>query len=135
MTMCNQKPWCDRHDVVVLDVVKRQFKDRVGEMENMHNDAEEKHENSLGWTTFEDEENLHPNISVHQDKSSRSNSINPFSYGYKSILLFRVHLADSFGPPGPSAMVQTAKEPFASARVNGSFSFGVGEDNGYALLK
>ncbi|KAH1148037.1 hypothetical protein GYH30_042944 [Glycine max] len=50
-----------------LDVVKKQFKDSVGEFENMHNDAE----NSMGWTTFEDEENLHPNLFVHQEKSLR----------------------------------------------------------------
>lgn len=48
-------------------MVKKQFKDSVGEFENMHNDAE----NSMGWTTFEDEENLHPNLFVHQEKSLR----------------------------------------------------------------
>ncbi|XP_014500356.1 uncharacterized protein LOC106761330 [Vigna radiata var. radiata] len=37
--------------------------DRQSE-EDRHNDAEVKHENSMGWTTFEDEENLHPNLFV-----------------------------------------------------------------------
>ncbi|TKY73055.1 hypothetical protein E2542_SST01833 [Spatholobus suberectus] len=75
------KPRCDhRYGDVVLDEVKKDH--RVGEMENMHDDAEEKHENSMGWTTFEDDENLHPNLSVLQDKSLRSSSINPFSHGY-----------------------------------------------------
>ncbi|XP_020205263.1 uncharacterized protein LOC109790510 [Cajanus cajan] len=73
----NPKPWCDRYGGVVLDVVK---KDHVGEMKNMRNDGEEKHENTMGWTTFEDDENLHPNLSV-QDKSLRNSSINPFSQG------------------------------------------------------
>jgi len=59
--------------------VKKQLKNRVGEMETRHNDAEMKHENSMGWTTFEDEENLHPNLFVHHDKSLRSLSNNPFS--------------------------------------------------------
>ena len=44
----------------MLDVVKK-------EMQNMRNDAEEKHEKSMGWTTFEDDENLHPNLSAHHD--------------------------------------------------------------------
>lgn len=47
----------------------------------MRRDAEEKHENSMGWTTFEDDENLHPNLFVQQENSLRSSSINPFSYG------------------------------------------------------
>lgn len=62
----------------MLHVVK---KDHVGEIENMGHNAEEKHENSMRWTTFEDEENLHPNLSVHQDKTFRRSCINPFSHG------------------------------------------------------
>jgi len=57
--------------------VKKQLKNRVGEMENWHNDAEVKHEN-MGWTTFEEEENIHPNLFVPHDKSLRSRSNNPF---------------------------------------------------------
>ncbi|KAK7304748.1 hypothetical protein VNO77_42635 [Canavalia gladiata] len=49
------KPWCDRY----------------GD-EN----------SSMGWTTFEDDENLHPNLFIHEDKSLRSSYINPFSDGY-----------------------------------------------------
>ncbi|KAJ1436975.1 hypothetical protein SESBI_03810 [Sesbania bispinosa] len=76
------KSLCDRYGGVVLDVVKKESKDHVGVMENMRKDAEEKHENSMGWTTFEDDENLHPNHFVHKDNSLRSSSINPFSDGY-----------------------------------------------------
>lgn len=57
----------------MLDVVKKEFKDHVGEMENKRNAAarEKQHggghghgrSNSTRWTTFEDDdENCHPNI-------------------------------------------------------------------------
>ncbi|CAJ1975587.1 unnamed protein product [Sphenostylis stenocarpa] len=74
----NFSPRSDRHSEIVLDVVKKQSKNNVGEMENRHNDTEGKYENSIGWTTFEDDENLHPNLSIHHDKSLHSSSINPF---------------------------------------------------------
>ncbi|KAJ1385889.1 hypothetical protein SESBI_41293 [Sesbania bispinosa] len=54
--------WCDRYGDVVLDVVKKEFKSHVGEMEKMRNFAREKHGNSRRWTTFEDDENFHPNL-------------------------------------------------------------------------
>ncbi|KAK9268314.1 hypothetical protein L1049_000062 [Liquidambar formosana] len=63
------KSWCDRYGDVVLDVVKKEFKDHVGEMENLRNAAREKHGSSTRWTTFEDDENCHPNLFVHQDHS------------------------------------------------------------------
>ncbi|KAL1372195.1 hypothetical protein HN51_002339 [Arachis hypogaea] len=70
------KSWCDRYGDVVLDVVKKEFKEHVGEMENMRNIAREKHSsNSNRWTTFGNDENMHPN-------SVRSSYINPFSQGY-----------------------------------------------------
>ncbi|EXB87681.1 hypothetical protein L484_006425 [Morus notabilis] len=60
------KSWCDRYGDVVLDVVKKEFKDHVGEMENMRNEAREKRtsNNSKRWTTFDDDdsENFHPNL-------------------------------------------------------------------------
>ncbi|CAN1290347.1 hypothetical protein LINPERPRIM_LOCUS20647 [Linum perenne] len=59
------KSWCDRYGEVVLDVVKKEFKDHVGEMENMKNATREKNlNNSKRWTTFDDEdsENSHPNL-------------------------------------------------------------------------
>ncbi|XP_057416642.1 uncharacterized protein LOC130711161 [Lotus japonicus] len=77
------KSWCDRYGDVVLDVVKKEFKNHVGEMENMRNVAREKHgSNSRRWTTSEDDENIHPNLFVHHDNSARSSNINPFSHGY-----------------------------------------------------
>ncbi|GAU11965.1 hypothetical protein TSUD_195890 [Trifolium subterraneum] len=77
------KSWCDRYGDVVLDVVKKEFKTHVEEMENMRSIAREKHGgNSRRWTTFDDDENMHPNLFVHQDNSVRSSNINPFSHGY-----------------------------------------------------
>lgn len=75
------KSWCDRYGDVVLDVVKKEFKEHVAEMENMRNIAREKHSNSSRrWTTtFDDDENIHPNLFGH---GVRSSNINPFSHGY-----------------------------------------------------
>lgn len=58
----------------MLDVVKKEFKDHVGEMENMRNAARERQQtNSKRWTTFEDDddENCHPNLFA-------ANNNNPF---------------------------------------------------------
>lgn len=56
------KSWCDRYGDVVLDVVKKEFKDHIGEMENSRNATlERRHNNSKRRTTFEDDENCHPN--------------------------------------------------------------------------
>lgn len=78
------KSWCDRYGDVVLDVVKKEFKDHVAEMENMRNIAREKHSNSRRWTTttFDDDENIHPNLFGHRDNSVGNSNINPFSHGY-----------------------------------------------------
>ncbi|XP_043698892.1 uncharacterized protein LOC122649714 [Telopea speciosissima] len=57
------KSWCDRYGEIVLDVVKKEFKDHVGEMENQRNVAREKQGSSGRWVTFEDNnENSHPNL-------------------------------------------------------------------------
>ncbi|EOY31303.1 Uveal autoantigen with coiled-coil domains and ankyrin repeats isoform 1 [Theobroma cacao] len=78
------KSWCDRYGDVVLDVVKKEFKDHVGEMENMRNATREKHHNnSMRWTTFEDDENCHPNLFANNHTSGYTdNKNNPFSYDY-----------------------------------------------------
>lgn len=77
------RSWCDRYGDVVLDVVKKEFKNHVEEMEHMRGIAKEKHsENSRQWTTFDDDENIHPNLFVHRDNSVRSSNINPFSQNY-----------------------------------------------------
>ncbi|WJX95954.1 hypothetical protein P8452_77216 [Trifolium repens] len=75
------KSWCDRYGDVVLDVVKKEFKTHVEEMESMRSIAREKHGgNSRRWTTFDDDdENMHPNLFVHHDNYVRSSNINPFS--------------------------------------------------------
>lgn len=69
----------------MLDVVKKEFKDHVAEMENRRNIAREKQSNSRRWTTttFDGDENIHPNLFGHRDNNSvRSSNINPFSHGY-----------------------------------------------------
>lgn len=79
---------------MVLDVVKKEFKDHVGQMENMRNASREKHGNSMRWTTFEDDENCHPNLFGPSDNpfpSSRNGSKglqnNPFFHDYtKSVI-------------------------------------------------
>ncbi|XP_021276803.1 uncharacterized protein LOC110411105 [Herrania umbratica] len=79
------KSWCDRYGDVVLDVVKKEFKDHVGEMENMRNATREKHHNnSTRWTTFEDDENCHPNLFANNNHTSgyTDNKNNPFSCDY-----------------------------------------------------
>jgi len=69
----------------VLDVVKKEFKDHVAEMENMRNVARGRHGNSRRWTTtttFDNDENIHPNPFGHRENSVRSSNINPFSHGF-----------------------------------------------------
>ncbi|XP_028754010.1 uncharacterized protein LOC114713507 [Neltuma alba] len=76
----NQKisPRSDKYGDGVLDV-RTQSKINVREMENTSNKNPIGKQNySLEWTTFEDGENLHPNLFVHQDGSFRRSSINPF---------------------------------------------------------
>lgn len=56
----------------MLDVVKKEFKDHVGDMESMRNAArEKKHSSSMRWTTFDDDddENGHPNLFARKDRS------------------------------------------------------------------
>ena len=67
----------------MLDVVKKEFKDHVGEMENMRNATKEKHNtNSMRWRTFEDDENCHPNLFANNHTSGTTKDFrnNPFSY-------------------------------------------------------
>ncbi|XP_068648509.1 uncharacterized protein [Aristolochia californica] len=59
------KSWCDRYGEIVLDVVRKEFKEHVGEMETLRNAAREKRRvSSARWVAFgEDEnENCHPNV-------------------------------------------------------------------------
>ncbi|KAF3664254.1 hypothetical protein T459_18961 [Capsicum annuum] len=63
------KKWCDRYGDVVLDVVRKEFKNHVGEMGggNLKGNItkEEEKKNSKRWTTFDDDyedENCHPNL-------------------------------------------------------------------------
>ncbi|XP_022730936.1 uncharacterized protein LOC111285650 [Durio zibethinus] len=74
------KSWCDRNGDVVLDVVKKEFKDHVGEMENMRYATREMN-NSMRWTTFEDDENCHPNLFANNHTSGTTKDLrnNAFS--------------------------------------------------------
>ncbi|CAI9760609.1 unnamed protein product [Fraxinus pennsylvanica] len=68
------KSWCDRYGDVVLDVVRKEFKEHVGEMGNSRVVAKEKH-NSKRWTTFDDDdENCHPNLFAPQEPATFSSS-------------------------------------------------------------
>lgn len=68
----------------MLNVVKKEFKDHVGEMESLRNAAREKHGmNSARWVTFQDDdENCHPNLFATRDHSSggasKFHETNPF---------------------------------------------------------
>lgn len=63
VAMAECRSWCEKYGDVVLDVVKKEFKDHVGEMETMRNAAWERRcTSSKRWTTFEDDQNTHPNI-------------------------------------------------------------------------
>lgn len=55
-------------------MVRKEFKEHVGEIENLRNVARDRHvKNSCGWETFEeDDENCHPNLFTNQDRSSSS---------------------------------------------------------------
>ncbi|KAG9456210.1 hypothetical protein H6P81_000718 [Aristolochia fimbriata] len=68
------KSWCDRYGEIVLDVVRKEFKDHVGEMETLRNATREKRRiSSARWVAFgEDEnENCHPNLFSTSPSSGR----------------------------------------------------------------
>ncbi|XP_042419300.1 uncharacterized protein LOC122007839 [Zingiber officinale] len=71
------RSWCDRYGDIVLDVVRKEFKDHVGEMEAIRSGARDKHDDgSCGekWVAFGDsDEAFHPNLF-----SRKQNSLNPF---------------------------------------------------------
>lgn len=61
-------------------MVKKEFKDHVGEMEIKRNEASEKRRNSsnsMRWTTFEDDENCQPNL-FNNFNDPKSFQNNPF---------------------------------------------------------
>ncbi|XP_020680430.1 uncharacterized protein LOC110098062 [Dendrobium catenatum] len=77
------KSWCSTYGDIVLDVVKKEFKDHVGEMENLRNASKAKHDNCFegNWVSFEDEsENFHPNLFSQIQLSSNQQGVkdNPF---------------------------------------------------------
>ncbi|XP_006359527.1 uncharacterized protein [Solanum tuberosum] len=63
------KTWCDRYGDIVLDVVRKEYKNHVGEMGGVNSKGvitREEKQNSKRWTTFDeddyDDENCHPNL-------------------------------------------------------------------------
>ncbi|KAL6965570.1 hypothetical protein U1Q18_036622 [Sarracenia purpurea var. burkii] len=86
------KSWCDHYGDIVLDVVKKEFKNHVGEMESLRNAARAKHHNnnkgSKRWTTFDDnnddddEENCHPNLFAPSRDHHKCFKNNPFFPDY-----------------------------------------------------
>lgn len=69
------RSWCDQYGDVVLDVVRKEFKDHVGQMSA----GREKY-SSKRWTTFDDDENCHPNLfppgeNLFYMKQSKSNAL------------------------------------------------------------
>ncbi|XP_073043244.1 uncharacterized protein [Primulina eburnea] len=64
------KTWCDKHGDVVLDVVRKEFKDHVGDVGNSN--INPRQHNSKRWTTFDDDENAHPNLFAPQASLSSS---------------------------------------------------------------
>ncbi|WOL19069.1 hypothetical protein Cni_G27866 [Canna indica] len=71
------KAWCDRYGDIVLDVVRKEFKDHVGEMETLRSaasDRKHEHGGAEKWVAFEEkDENLHLNLF-----SQKQNTLNPF---------------------------------------------------------
>lgn len=58
----------------MIDVVRKEFKQHVGEMGNSRVLAKEK-QNSKRWTTFDDDdENCHPNLFASKEQATFSSS-------------------------------------------------------------
>ncbi|KAJ9551172.1 hypothetical protein OSB04_015217 [Centaurea solstitialis] len=59
------KKWCDQYGEIVLEVMRKEFKDHVDEIKNMSKSAMKKEQKTSEekWTTFDDDdENCHPNL-------------------------------------------------------------------------
>lgn len=62
------RSWCDRYGDIVLDVVKKEFKEHIGEMETLRkNTAKEKDGSRVAVPFKENEENYHPNYHFLRD--------------------------------------------------------------------
>lgn len=66
------KSWCDRYGDIVLDVVQKEFKEHVGEMDNLRKTAREKRNSAARRRGLEDDENCSP--SIHQEARKKDNS-------------------------------------------------------------
>ncbi|KAL1822209.1 hypothetical protein ACET3Z_008987 [Daucus carota] len=80
------KSWCDRYGDIVLNVVRKEFKDHVGEMKAS---GREKKQSPKRWETFDedDDQNCHPNLfaSCHVPiKQANSTPLNSDRLAYSS---------------------------------------------------
>ncbi|KAK4762036.1 hypothetical protein SAY87_029920 [Trapa incisa] len=73
------KTWCDQYGDLVLNVVKKEFEDHMGEMKMLQDSTRER---STCWTTFDyddcDHENSHPNLFGNRQQYLHEE--NPFSH-------------------------------------------------------
>ncbi|XP_020573773.1 uncharacterized protein LOC110020125 [Phalaenopsis equestris] len=83
------KSWCSTYGDIVLDVVKKEFKDHVGEMENLRNASKPKPDSfKENWVTFNTEyENFHPNLFSPVQLTSNQQRVkdNPFIEGHEDV--------------------------------------------------
>ncbi|KAH9608071.1 hypothetical protein KSS87_016512 [Heliosperma pusillum] len=57
------KSWCEQYGELVFDVVKKQMKEHVEENKDIRNATLERRQtSSRRWTTFDQDENCHPNL-------------------------------------------------------------------------
>lgn len=71
------KSWCDRYGDIVLDVVQKEFKDHVGEMDNLRKTAREKRNSAARRRGLEDDENCSPSIHHEARKTDNSKGATP----------------------------------------------------------
>ncbi|KZV27425.1 hypothetical protein F511_02534 [Dorcoceras hygrometricum] len=83
------KTWCDKYGDVVLDVVRKEFKDHLGDVGKPKvTDANSRQHNSKRWASFDDDENSHPNLFAPQasfvsSKNTRASLNSSIDKGFK----------------------------------------------------
>ncbi|XP_074281229.1 uncharacterized protein LOC141606113 [Silene latifolia] len=80
------KSWCEQYGELVLDVVKKQMKEHVDENKYTRTATLERRQtSSMRWTTFDQDENCHPNLFAAQNNqlSAFCPDQNPFWNGDK----------------------------------------------------
>lgn len=129
------KSWCDRYGDIVLDVVQKEFKDHVGEMENLRKTAREKRNSAARRRGLEDDEDCSPRIHhkarktdntkggtpkmvfTTQDENSEPNLTSPLS-AIKSQQLNAPSPFHQPKSPFPFSQAHQAKSPSSFSPVN-----------------